>query len=98
MLFAGAAATFFAAIGAYYVILGTALDCGGTDVSRPSRSALCSSGYAMTFAYIGAGTLVALPLLGTFATIKSGKWFPLAAVSTVGGVGFFLFFFLVPLG
>jgi hypothetical protein len=98
MLFAGAAATFFAAIGALYVILGTALDCGGTDVSRPSRSELCTSGYAMTLAYIGAGALVALPLFGTVGSIKSGKWLPLAAVSTVGGVGFFLFFFLVPLG
>jgi hypothetical protein len=98
MLFAGAAATFFAAIGAFYVIVGTALHCGGTDVSRPSRSELCTSGHAMTLAYIGAGALVALPLFGTVASIKSGNWFPLAAVSTVGGVGFFLFFLLVPLG
>jgi hypothetical protein len=98
MLFAGAAATFAATIGAFYVILGTALDCGGTDVSRPSRSELCTSGYAMTLAYIGAGALVALPLLGTVAAIKTGRWFPLAAVSTVGVVAFFLFFFLVPLG
>jgi hypothetical protein len=98
MLFAGAAATGVAAIGAFYVILGTALDCGGTDVSRPSRSELCTSGDAMTLAYIGAGALVALPLFGTVAAIKTGKWFPLVTVSTVGAVAFPLFFFLVPLG
>jgi hypothetical protein len=98
MLFAGAAAIFFAAIGAFYVIVGTALECGGTDVSRPSRSALCTSDHTMTLAYIGAGALVALPLFGTVASIKSGNWFPLATVSTVGGVGFFVFFLLVPMG
>ncbi len=89
----GIAATAVAVVAAATVVVGTALECGGSDVSEPSGSAICESGIAGVLAYLGGGLLVALPVLGTALSVARATWRPLALACAIAAAGFIVFAF-----
>jgi hypothetical protein len=93
ILLTGIIAITLAAFAAVIVVVGTALDCGGSDVSEPSSSSLCESGAARVLAYVGGAALIVLPVIGTAASMARERWRPLAITSTVAAAGFLVFFF-----
>lgn len=55
---------------------------------RPPNSELCTSGRALTLAWLGWGALVAVPLAGLALSLVRDRWAPLLIAIAACFVGF----------